>query len=238
MSDTTPTAVVTGAAGGIGAALARALAARGHHVVLADVDAEALDALADELGGRAVPTDVADPAAVERLAARAGPVDLVCLNAGVLSTHPGPVWEAPAAEWDRVLGVNLGGVVNGLRAFVPRLLDRGEPAHVLVTASLAGMLTWPGGGPYAASKHAVVAVAEQAALDLAATPVGVTVLCPALVRTGMSTEGADPMDVAALALDAVDRGRFAVIDPEWHPALATRAEALAAGRHPSLPAPT
>jgi NADP-dependent 3-hydroxy acid dehydrogenase YdfG len=238
MTYATPTAVVTGAAGGIGAALARALVARGHEVVLADVDAAAVATLADELGGRAVPTDVADPDAVERLAAAAGPVELVCLNAGVLSTHPGPVWEAPAEEWDRVLGVNLGGVVNGLRAFVPRLLEDGRPAHVLVTASLAGMLTWPGGGPYAASKHAVVAVAEQAALGLSDTPVGVTVLCPALVRTGMSTEGADPVDVAGRALDAVDEGRFAVIDPEWHAALAARAADLAAGRQPSFPAPT
>ena len=141
------TAVVTGAASGIGAALARALVARAHDVVLADIDEDALRAVATDIGARPIPTDVADPEAMERLAAEAGPVDLVCLNAGIVSTHQGPVWEAPADEWERVLAVNVGGIVNGLRAFVPRLLDRGRPAHVLVTASLAGLLTWPAEAP-------------------------------------------------------------------------------------------
>ena len=228
-------AVVTGAASGIGAALARRLQQRGARLVLADVDADPLHQLADELGATAVVTDVSDPDAMERLAHAASGARLVCLNAGILSTHPGPVWEAPHLEWQRVMNVNLGGVVNGLRAFVPRLLGDESPSHILITASLAGLLVWPGGGPYAASKHAVVTVAEQAALALDGTHVGVTMLCPALVRTGMSPDGEDPLDVADAALAAVDVGRFLVMPSEWVDALAARANRLVAGTHPREP---
>ena len=99
-------------------------------------------------------SSAARTAVVTGAASGIGPVDLLCLNAGVLSTSMGAPWEASPAEWDRVLGVNLHGVVNGLRAFVPLLLERDQPSHILITASLAGALTWSGGGPYAASKHA------------------------------------------------------------------------------------
>ncbi|MEJ3657448.1 SDR family NAD(P)-dependent oxidoreductase [Actinomycetes bacterium KLBMP 9759] len=230
-------AVVTGAAGGIGRALATALRAGGADVVLADVDASALGAVADELGGRAVRTDVSDPAAVEALAAAAGEVQLVCLNAGIVGADVGLPWEVGAADWDRVFAVNVGGVVNGLRAFVPRLLATGQPAHILITASLAGLATFPVGGAYAASKHAVVAVAEQAALGLAGTPVGVTMLSPALVRTGMSEEGEDPADIAAEALTAVRAGRFGVVPGEWHREIVRRSERLVAGEQPVMPSP-
>jgi len=135
-----------------------------------------------------------------------------------------------------VFAVNVGGVVNGLRAFVPRLLGSGRPAHVLITASLAGLAAFPGGGAYGASKHAVVAVAEQAALALTGTAVGVTVLCPALVRTAMSPMGDDPADVAAAALAAVHDGRFAVVPPEWAGAVTQRWERLVAGQRPVAPA--
>jgi len=135
-----------------------------------------------------------------------------------------------------VFAVNVGGVVNGLRAFVPRLLSSGRPAHVLITASLAGLAAFPGGGAYGASKHAVVAVAEQAALALTGTAVGVTVLCPALVRTAMSPMGDDPADVAAAALAAVHDGRFAVVPPEWAGAVTQRWERLVAGQRPVAPA--
>lgn len=232
-------AVVTGAASGIGRALAVRLAASGAHVHLADVDRERLASTAAEIGDATVHrVDVADADAMEQLAATTGAVDLVCLNAGVVSTETGAPWTAPPQEWERVIGVNLLGVVNGLRAFVPRLLDAGQPAHVLVTASLAGAATWPGGGPYAASKHAALAVAEQAALALADTPVGVTVLCPALVRTGMSDQGEDADGVAARALDAVAAGTFAVVPAEWHGAVTDRAAMLVSGRAPGLPTPT
>jgi len=233
----TGAAVVTGAASGIGRALAHALHDRGARIVLADRDRDALEVVAGELHAPAVCMDVTRADDYERLAQAAGPVDLVCLNAGISIAHGGPVWETPAAQWQRVMDVNLGGLVHGLRTFVPRLLATERRGHVLVTASLAGLLTWPGGGAYAASKHAAVAVAEQAALALAGTAVSVTVLCPALVRTRMSEIGDDPADVAAAALGAVDQGRFLVLPSEWMTAVQERGHRLAAGEAPGLPIP-
>lgn len=230
------TAVVTGAAGGIGRALATRLSSHTSRLVLADIDAAALAETATELGASAVPTDVSDPRAVEALATAATDAELVCLNAGIVGTDMGPPWEVSPEEWDAVFAVNVAGVVNGLRAFVPRLLASGRPAHILITASLAGLAVFPGGGAYGASKHAVVAVAEQAALALADTPVDVTVLCPALVRTAMSPVGSDPADVADEALAALENGRFVVVPGEWRAAVVQRAQRLANGQSPVLPA--
>jgi NAD(P)-dependent dehydrogenase (short-subunit alcohol dehydrogenase family) len=232
------TAVVTGAASGIGRALARRLAQAGARLVLADIDGPALTATASEVGATAVVTDVASPDDNEALADVAGPTRVLCLNAGVTGSHLGPVWLTPPDQWARVMGVNLGGVVNGLRAFVPRMLSDDQPHHILITASLAGLATWPGGGAYAASKHAVVTVAEQAALELSDSRVTVTVSCPALVRSGMSTEGAEPDGVAVEALDATGRGQFTVIPAEWRQAVRDRGMRLAAGERPRLPAAT
>lgn len=231
------TAVVTGAAGGIGKALAGVLADQGGRLVLADRDGDALHRVAAESGAEAVVMDVANPADYERLASVAGNPELVCLNAGVSSAQAEPVWQTSPEDWQRIMDVNLGGVVNGLRAFVPMLLAAGGPRRLLITASLAGLATWPGGGAYAASKHAVVAVAEQSALALAGTEVSVTVLCPALVRTAMSEVGADPVTVAREALAATVRGQFAVLPPEWTAAVRDRGERLAAGLAPVVPAP-
>ncbi|MFC4013362.1 SDR family NAD(P)-dependent oxidoreductase [Nonomuraea purpurea] len=230
-------AVVTGAAGGIGRALATRLRSAGARLVLADVDVTALAGVAAELAAEAVGTDVSDQKAMDALAAAAPDADLVCLNAGIVGRDLGSPWEVSPEDWERVFAVNVGGVVNGLRAFVPRLLERGRPAHILITASLAGLVTFPAGGAYAASKHAVVAVAEQAALALAGTPVGVTLLCPALVRTGMSAEGEDPAVVAEAALAAVREGTFAVVPDGWDLAVAERGRLLAEGARPVLPAP-
>lgn len=232
-----PTALVTGAASGIGRALATLLGDRGRTLHLADVDGEALAEVAATLGavGHHV-VDVADPAAMADLADTTGPVDVLCLNAGVVSAHTDAPWSAPAEEWEHVFAVNVFGVANGLRAFVPYMVDRGD-GRILITASLAGAATWPGGGPYGASKHAVLALAEQAALELGPQGVGVTVLCPALVRTAMSDEGEDPLDVAATALAAVDEGRFAVIPESWGPAVRDRADTLVTGRRPRIPSP-
>lgn len=228
--------MVTGAASGIGLALARALAGGGTRLVLADRNGEALEsAVAGLANVTTVVIDVADPDDNARLAAVAGSPDLVCLNAGVVSTQAEPIWQTPPDEWRRVLDVNAGGVVNGLRAFVPVLLAAGGTRRLLITASLAGLATWPGGGGYAASKHAVVAVAEQAALSLAGTGVSVTVLCPALVRSGMSATGEDPAVTARTALDAVRDRRFLVVPPEWAGAVRARGERLAAGAPPELP---
>jgi NADP-dependent 3-hydroxy acid dehydrogenase YdfG len=231
------TAVVTGAASGIGLALAEALHAKGARLVLADIDADELAATATRLGATAVPADVSDPAAMSALAARVPRARLVCLNAGVVGESLGAPWEVPAEEWDRVFAVNVGGVVNGLRAFVPALLAAGEPAHVLITASLAGLAVFPGGGAYGPSKHAVAAIAQHAAMVLDGTPVRVSMICPALVRTGMSSEGIDPALVAADALRAIDDGLFAVVPSPWRAAVVAQAERVVSGSRPAPPAP-
>ena len=232
------TAVVTGAASGIGRALAVVLYTRGADLVLADVDATALDVAALELGATPVTVDVADPAAMSALAAQVPQARLICLNAGVVGQSLGAPWEVPPSEWDRVFDVNLGGVVNGLRAFVPGWLASGERAHVLITASLAGLAVFPGGGAYGPSKHAVTAVAQQAAMALVDTAVGVTVICPALVSTGMSSEGVEPSEVADLALQAVDEGVFALVPSEWQAAVLKQRASIVNGRQPSPPAPS
>ena len=231
------TAVVTGAGSGIGRALARALAGRRANLVLADTNTAALHEVSQALGARAVPTDVAVPGAVEGLAEAANDARLVCLNAGVVGTGLGAPWEVTADDWDRVFAVNVGGIVNGLRAFVPRLLAANRPAHILITGSLAGAATFPGGGAYGPSKRAVVAVAEHAAMALTDTPIGVSMICPALVSTGMSSEGVDPADVAAQALATIDDGTFAVIPPEWQDAVVTAATASPPDNVPGYPHP-
>jgi NAD(P)-dependent dehydrogenase (short-subunit alcohol dehydrogenase family) len=234
--DVSRTAAVTGAASGIGRALATQLGNRGYSLRLADVDPAGLEAVSSELAAEfSLVTDVADASDVQAFADEIGAVDVLCLNAGVVGRSMGAPWEADPEEWDRVLGVNLHGVVNGLRSFVPLQLARGTPCQVLITASLAGAATWPGGGPYGVSKHAVLAVAEQAALELAATPVSVTVLCPGLVRTAMSDQGDDPLEVAAQGLRAMEEGRFAVLPQAWSSAVRNRAEILVSGRQPELP---
>jgi NAD(P)-dependent dehydrogenase (short-subunit alcohol dehydrogenase family) len=186
-------AVVTGAASGIGRALAERFAREGMKAVLADVEAPALlatEAALAQAGATvlAVPTDVSKAEAVEALARRTieafGAVHVVCNNAGV--TGPvGPLWEATVADWEWTLGVNLRGVIHGIRAFVPRLLAQGGEGHVVNTASIAGLIAHARAAPYVASKHAVVALSEVLAKDLliARSAVKVSVLCPGFVRT-------------------------------------------------------
>jgi NADP-dependent 3-hydroxy acid dehydrogenase YdfG len=227
-------AVVTGAASGIGRALASRLAADGTRVVLADRDRDGLERVATELRGTAIATDVADPVAMRALAQAAPDADLVCLNAGIVGAL-GAVWEVNTEEWDAVFAVNVGGVLGGLRAFVPNLLASGRPAHILITASLAGLLAFPGSGAYGPSKHTVIAIAEQAVFDLAGTNVGLSVLCPALVRTGMSDAGQDPLEVADLALQAIAAGTFLITPGEWRQAIVRRVERLVAGDRPTAP---
>lgn len=203
-------AVVTGAGSGIGRALAHCFASQGMSVVLADIDSDGLAATVAQLevdGAEVltVPTDVSDPVQVEALAEasfdRFGTVHVVCNNAGVGT--PGLLWEFPVEEWRWILGVNLFGVVHGIRAFVPRLVEQGE-GHVVNTASTAGLISGPFAGPYSASKHAVVSISETLALDLQAigSPVGVSVLCPGFVRTPILVNSANrrpagPYDVPA-----------------------------------------
>jgi len=185
-------AVVTGAASGIGKALAERFAAEGMHLALADIEAEPLAAVTESLraAGSAVEAmvlDVREGAALEALAAkcaeRFGGVHVVCNNAGVASG--GPTWEVTPEDWDWVLGVNLVGVINGVRAFVPGMIARGEPGHVVNTASVAGLTCPAFMAPYNVTKHGVVALSETLRADLTAVqaPIGVSVLCPGWVRT-------------------------------------------------------
>jgi len=185
-------AVVTGAAGGIGFALAERFARAGMHVVAADVDETALADAAAALavhGTEVLPArvDVRDGDDVHALAdatiARFGAVHVVCNNAGV-SSRADP-WLGPIEVWRWVVDVNLFGVLHGVRAFLPHLVAGGR-GHIVNTASIAGLA--PGvGAPYDASKHGVVALTEDLYLDLQAqlAPVGVSVLCPGWVNTGI-----------------------------------------------------
>lgn len=191
-------AVITGAAEGIGKALARRAATDGMKLVLADIDMGALDALTAELtdaGAECLPlrTDVSKAEDVEALAEAAyehyGAVHLLVNNAGVAIAKT--VWETTPKDWEWVMGVNFYGVVNGLRAFVPRMLEDGQPGHVVNTASIAGLLSMPALAAYNASKFAVVTVSEGLYHDLTLrkAPIGVSVLCPAWVKTRIAHSG-------------------------------------------------
>ncbi len=191
-------AVVTGAAQGLGRALAAGLLDRGVSVALADTAQERLRDTAEAFtagGGHVLPvvTDVGDSAAVGALASRTldhfGRVDVVVNNAGITANNSRLLWQTDPEDWQRVLAVNLLGVVHGIQAFVPHLVTAGA-GHVVNIASLAGLMALPFGGVYCASKHAVVAISEtlRAELDMLGLPIGVTVACPAYVRTPM-TEG-------------------------------------------------
>jgi NAD(P)-dependent dehydrogenase (short-subunit alcohol dehydrogenase family) len=189
-------AVVTGAASGIGLGLSARFAAEGMHVVMADVEEPALAKASAELAGAGaavlpVVTDVSDRASVDALRDAAlsafGSVHVVCNNAGVGGPH-GPLWECPPAEWDWVLGVNLEGVMNGVRTFMPVLLEQ-DAGHLLNTSSIFGVFAGTL-GPYGVSKHAVAALTETLHFNLKSlgvTHVGVSVLCPGAVRTNFGT---------------------------------------------------
>jgi NAD(P)-dependent dehydrogenase (short-subunit alcohol dehydrogenase family) len=235
-------AVVTGAASGIGLALAQRFAAQGMGVVMADMDEARLREAASQVDGKTltVRTDASRREDVNALARAAeerfGAVHVLCNNAGV--TRPGRTWEFTQEQWDWVVGVNLWGVVYGVNAFVPGMIERGEPAHVVNTASVSGLLAWPGLSLYATSKYAVVGLSESLALDLraAGAPVGVSVLCPGPTRTSfrassralepggsqapvpdidLELEWQTPDEVAGKVVDAIRSDRFWILT---HPA--------------------
>ena len=184
------TALITGGASGIGLALARQALAAQMNVVIVDIEEAALAQAQRELDGGerllALAVDVRDAQAMAALAGRVeehfGPVALLCNNAGVGGGSL--VWEASEEDWDWVLGVNLFGVINGLRAFVPQMIAAGE-GHIVNTGSIAGLVSAPGTSTYTVSKHAVVALSELLYGDLRNTgaDIGVSVLCPSFVAT-------------------------------------------------------
>jgi NAD(P)-dependent dehydrogenase (short-subunit alcohol dehydrogenase family) len=201
-------AVITGAASGLGRALAGAFGAQGLRLVLADVDEAALARTAGELRAQgfpvaAQPTDVSQGESVEQLARAAleafGAVHVVCNNAGVAPL--GVVWEATEQDWRWALGVNLWGAIHGVRVFTPILLQQGDEGHIVNTASVAGFIAPPGMGVYNVTKHAVVALSETLHHDLAAraSKVRCSVVCPAFFASGIAdSERARP---AALRSD-------------------------------------
>ena len=236
-------AVVTGAASGIGLALCRALAAEGMSVVMADISPDRLhwaaDSLSKESGTEVLPvvTDVSNQEAVVELERRArerfGKVHLLCNNAGV--TLLGRAWRLEPEQLDWMLRINLFGVLHGIRAFVPGMMRLDQPAHVVNTASISGVLGMPRISGYATTKAAVVGLSESLLLDLRErnSQVGVSVLCPGAVatdlnehstvlRTGATDPTADadtgvdgprasPDEIAAATIDAIRAGRFWIL---------------------------
>lgn len=262
-------AVITGAASGIGEALAKGAAAKRMKLVLADLDADRLEALARQFTDAgvqaiAVVTDVADAAQVDRLAQETlsayGRVDLLFNNAGVLLT--GPSWTCSLEDWQKVLGVNLWGVIHGIRRFVPLMLEQGTPAHIVNTASMAGLIAAPLNGPYTVSKQGVVALSETLHYELAAqqAPLKVSVVCPGPVATAIAESsrshpadqsdqerafetllrqgiaaGMRPDDLAGQVFAAIREERFWVLPhDQFREPLQRRTESLLTGTDPEF----
>jgi NAD(P)-dependent dehydrogenase (short-subunit alcohol dehydrogenase family) len=244
------TAFVTGAANGIGLGICRALARSGVNLVLADIERAQLDIAREELSSfnvrtRAIELDVSDAEAFARAADQAeaefGKIHFLFNNAGV-TLGPTPLWEVTPAQWEWIFGVNMFGVINGIRTLLPRMKRHGEAGHVVNTASIGGLQVNPNlrNGSYAMTKYAVVAASEALALDLQGSNLGVSVLCPALVATTLHTSsqrrparlggpyqragsesakawqsaGLSPDDVGKRVLDAVARSEFFIFTHE------------------------
>ena len=223
------TAVITGAASGIGLGMAEAFASRGMKVVMADVEEAALMREAERLTRanfdvHAQLADVASVESMEHLAeaaeGRFGHVHVLCNNAGVSGGGGGrPIWAQTQNDWDWVMGVNFWGVVNGLRVFTPRMLAHGEEGHIVNTSSILGLTTGPG-SVYGVSKHAVARLTEGLWYDLKAAnaAIGATVLCPGMIATNIITSArnrpedltgkADEPNDAQLAARAAMDARF------------------------------
>jgi len=214
-------AVVTGAASGIGRALASAFAAEGMRLLLADIEIAPLEAAAEELRSEGaevvtVTADVADPADVERVGAAAmdafGAVHVACNNAGV--SGGGLSWEIPLETWKWILDVDLWGVIHGVRTFTPLIIASGG-GHIVNTASMAGLTSNPGMGPYNVAKHGVVTLSETMSIELQMShpEVGVSVLCPGWVRTRINeSERNRPDAETAGELVETDEGLLALKD--------------------------
>ena len=211
------TAVVTGAASGIGLAVAEAFVGAGMRVVMADLDGDRLRPHAARLAGQggevlAVTTDVRDPDAVERVGATAvehfGKLHVAVNNAGIV--NGGYSWEIPLEEWHRVLDVDLWGVIHGIRSFVPRILASEDEGHVVNIASMAAVLSLARLGPYTVAKHGVLGLSDVLRAELAAlrAPIGVSVVMPGMIKTAMNPVGTvSSTTVAANVVDAMRRRR-------------------------------
>jgi NAD(P)-dependent dehydrogenase (short-subunit alcohol dehydrogenase family) len=236
------TAVVTGAASGIGLAIAEAFIAEGMRVVMADVDEERLRShatrLADEGGDvLSVDVDVRDPESVERVGAAAvehfGKLHVAVNNAGVV--NGGYSWEISLDDWHRVIDTNLWGVIHGVRAFVPRILASGEEGHVVNTGSMASVMALGRLGPYTVAKHGVLGLSDVLRAELASlqAPVGVSVVMPGMIKTGLNPIGTvSAATVAANVLDAIHHGRsYVFTDDHSTDDVERRLRAILSARH-------
>lgn len=240
------TAVVTGAAGGIGLAVTEALVAEGMRVLMADVDGAALAVQATRLAEagaqvHAATVDVRDPDAVADVAEvavrRFGGLHVAVNNAGIVVR--GNSWELSLDDWRRVVDVDLWGVVHGVRSFVPHILATGDEGHVVNVASMAAVHARAQLGPYTVAKHGVLGLSDvlRAELDAIGAPVGVSVVLPGLVRTGMVPIGTVPASaVAANVVDAIRHGRAYVYTDDHHSdEVETRLTAILGARADVLP---
>ncbi|HKD98568.1 MAG TPA: SDR family oxidoreductase [Micromonosporaceae bacterium] len=221
--------VITGGGAGIGAALARRFAAEGARIVVGDVNADGARAVAEEVGGLAVPGDAASESGASALVAAArahfGEIDLFCANAGV-GTGGGP--EAPEADWELAWQVNVMAHVRAARAVLPGWLARGR-GHFLATVSAAGLLTMLGAAPYSVTKHGALAFAEWMSITYADRGVTVQALCPQGVRTAMLAASGDagkilldaesitPEELAETVVRDLGNGKFLILP---HPEVA------------------
>jgi len=210
-------AVVTGAASGIGLELSRAFAAAGLQVVMSDVQPDRLHEAVASVEGKAeaVVADVGNLDDIGRISDAAwalGSVQVLCSNAGIV--RGGPAWSIPAADWQRVIDVNLMASVHLIRTFVPRLIDAGDPPHLLITGSMGSVTVRPGNAPYGVAKHGLLALAETTHLDLAAAghPIGVTLFLPGLVATQMTGSFAAGNPDAITAEDAAEVALRAIVE--------------------------
>ena len=190
------TAFITGGASGIGLGLARVFAEAGANIAIADIEGPVLNGAVDQLKAEGanvigVECDVADRAAMDRAAERTvaafGKVHLLFNNAGVART--GHIWQIAESDWEWTIGVNLMGMIHGLQIFVPHMKAHGEPSHIVSTSSMAGLRPSIAGGPYTATKYAMVGLSEVLANELAGSNIGVSVFCPFQIRTNMPRNG-------------------------------------------------
>jgi NAD(P)-dependent dehydrogenase (short-subunit alcohol dehydrogenase family) len=267
------TAVITGGASGMGLGTARRCAERGMNVVLLDIEADALAGAVEliDAGDRVLPvvTDVADAdqvqAAADATAERFGPVHLLFNNAGVSLTSR--AWNTSVDDCTWMIGVNLIGVFNGIRSFVPGMMKHGQDAHVVSTASMAGLVPMSNASLYSATKAGVVALSECMLYEFGerGARIGVSVLCPGLVNTNIyrsernrpaslsdtraqpaseavaefyRTSGSDPLEVGERVLRAVERGDFYILtQDEGRVDIAARGSVLDALGVPAPPRP-